>query len=96
MNVFLDRRGKRKRGCEDVECYGIQILLTFNVACLLAFLKRAALKNRSKSFKHAENREGNAFLNVDSVCYACRAGYTTDTNCTVTHPSHYRDKQNHK
>lgn len=56
----------------------IQIPLTFLVACLLAFLKRATMKNRSRPF-----HTGREQRDADSVCNACRADCNMDTDCSV-------------
>lgn len=56
----------------------IQILLTFLVACLPAFLKRATMKNRSMPF-----HTGREQRDADSVCNACRADYIINTDCSV-------------
>lgn len=49
-----------------------QILLTFPVACLLASLKRAIIKNKSKTFHTGWMQKRKHLCNADSVCNVCR------------------------
>lgn len=49
-----------------------QILLTFPVACLLASLKRATIKNKSKTFHTDWVQKRKHLCKADSVCNVCR------------------------